>query len=403
MISITHKYWYRFCFLLVLLVIIGIFSPSAHADGGAPQLAYVAGAARGISIIDIAQRRVTGTISEAGNPRTVLLSLDGSALYVTRPTLGQVAVIGAKTGKTLCSVSLPGQPSLLALSLDSTVLYAAGQGDTNVRALDPQTCAVKRIYETHEPVYGLAVTASTAANATPSTPNQLWITGTTSLTIFDANGQLLGSVPIGGGPQYISIPGGFTAYVTTRQGTVVAVDLNSRQVIRTLLSGGQFGPMDYDANTGEVYVPDRQHKQLDVLAPIVADTTVTQHEPARIIPLSSSPQSVAITSDGQLGFVALSNGQVLMLDVPRRSVVTSVTVGGTPHFIITGLYPPANAPLTTPQQATIPPSSTKPFGSLLLIFSLVLTGVLLLGMFWLFWRNYQKRLDHKHTAKCLND
>ncbi len=403
MISITHKYWYRFCFLLVLLVIIGIFSPSAHADGGAPQLAYVAGAARGISIIDIAQRRVTGMIAESGDPHTILLSLDGSALYVTRPTPGQVAVIGAKTGKTLCSVSLPGQPSLLALSLDSTVLYAAGQGDTNVRALDPQTCAVKRIYETHEPVYGLAVTASTAANATPSTPNQLWITGATSLTIFDANGQLLGSVPIEGGPQNISIPGGFTAYVSTRQGTVVAVDLNSRQVIRTLLSGGQFGPMDYDANTGEVYVPDRQHKQLDVLAPIVADTTVTQQEPARIIPLSSSPQSVAITSDGQLGFVALSNGQVLMLDVPRRSIVTSITVGGTPHFIITGLYPPANAPLTTPQQATIPPSSTKPFGSLLLFFSLVLTGVLLLGMFWLFWRNYQKRLANKHSAKRLND
>ena len=403
MISITYKYWYRFCFLLVLLLLIGIFSPSARADGGAPQLVYVAGAARGISIIDIAQRRVTGTISVAGNPHTVLLSLDGSALYVTRPTPGQVAVIGAKSGKTLCTVSLPGQPSLLALSLDSTVLYAAGQGDTNVRALDPQTCAVKRTFETLEPVYGLAVTASTAANATPSTPNQLWITGTTSLTIFDANGQLLGSVPIGGGPQNISIPGGFTAYVTTRQGTVVAVDLNSRQVIRTLLSGGQFGPMDYDANTGEVYVPDRQHNQLDVLAPVVADTTVTQQEPARIIRLSSSPQSVAITSDGQLGFVALSNGQVLMLDVPRRSIVISITVGGTPHFIITGLYPPANAPLTTPQQATIPPSSTKPFGSLLLFFSLVLTGVLLFGMLWLFWRNYQKRLADKHSAKHLND
>ncbi len=403
MISILRKYCYRFCFLCLLLLLGGLFPPPSYADGGAPQLAYVAGVARGISIIDIAQRRVTGTISEAGNPHTVLLSLDGSALYVTRPTLSQVAVIGAKTGKTLCSVSLPGQPSLLALSLDSTVLYVAGQGDTNVRALDPQTCAVKRTFETHEPVYGLAVTASTAANATPSTPNQLWITGTTSLTIFDANGQLLGSVPIGGGPQNISIPGGFTAYVTTRQGTVVAVDLNSRQVLRTLLSGGQFGPMDYDANTGEVYVPDRQHNQLDVLAPIVTDTTVTQQEPARIIHLSSSPQSVAITSDGQLGFVALSNGQVLMLDVPRRSIVTSITVGGTPHFIITGLYPPANAPLTTPQQATIPPSSTKPFGSLLLIFSLVLTGVLLFGMLWLFWRNYQKRLADKHSAKRLND
>ena len=119
--------------------------------------------------------------------------------------------------------------------------------------------------------------------------------------------------------------------------------------------------MDYDANTGEVYVPDRNHNQLDVLAPIVAGTTVTQQEPARIIHLSNAPQSVAITSDGQLGFVALSNGQVLMLDIPERTTVTSITVGGTPSFIITGLYPPATNLLTTPQQANIPPSSTKSF------------------------------------------
>lgn len=391
-----------FLFLLLLLTLVGTFSQSVLADGGAPQLAYVAGTPQGISIIDIAQRRVTGTIIETGDPHTILLSLDGSVLYVTRPARGQVAVIATKTGKTLCSVSIPGQPSLLALSLDSTVLYVAGHGDTSVRALDPQTCTIKRTFDTHEPVYGLAVTASTAANATPSTPNQIWITGTTGLTIFDVNGQPLGSVPIAGGPQNISIPGGFTAYVTTRLGTVVAVDLNSRQVIRTLLSGGQFGAMDYDANTGEVYVPDSMHNQLDVLAPVVADTTETQQEPARIIPLHSSPQSVAITSDGQLGFVALSNGQVLMLDVPRRSIVTNVAVGGTPHFIITGLYPPANAPLTTPQQAAIPPSSTKPFGNLLLIFSLMLTGVLLLGMLWLFWRNFRKRPD-EHSAKRVND
>ena len=377
----------------MLLLLLGLFSQSAYADGGAPQLAYVAGAGQGISIIDIAQQRMTGTIAVAGNPRTVLLSLDGHALYVTQPTLGQVAVINAKTGQTSCMAHLPGQPSLLALSLDATVLYAAGRGDTSVRAIDPVTCAVQRTFETHEPVYGLAVTASTAADATPSTPNQLWITGNTALTIYDTNGQLLGSVPIAGGPQDISIPGGFTAYVTTRQGTVVAVDLSSMQVVRTLLSGGQFGPMDYDANTGEVYVPDRQHNQLDVLAPIVADTTVVAQEPARIIHLSSSPQSVAITSDGQLGFVALSNGQVLMLDIPRRSAITSITVGGTPHFIITGLYPPVDSPSTTPQQATSPPSPAKPTGVLLLIFSMVLAGVLLLAMLLLFWRYYQKRLN----------
>ena len=60
---------YGFCFLLTLLLLAGLFSSTAQADGGAPQLAYVAGAAQGISVIDIAQRRVTRTIVVAGNPR----------------------------------------------------------------------------------------------------------------------------------------------------------------------------------------------------------------------------------------------------------------------------------------------------------------------------------------------
>lgn len=380
---------HRHFILLMPFLLIWVFSPAVYADGGAPQLAYVSGSAQGVGVIDIAQRRLTDTMAVTGDPHTILLSLDGHALYVTQPAIGKVAALSSKTGKMLCTASLPGQPSLLALSLDATTLYAAGQGDTRVRALDPTTCAIQRTFETHEPVHGLAVTASTAVNATPATPNQIWITGNSSLTVFEATGHLLGTIPIPGGPQYICIPGGFTAYVTTSQGSIVAVDLNTRRIIRTLFSGGQFGPLDYDATTGEVYLPDRRHNQLDVLTPITANTTTVPREPARSIRLSGSPQSVAITNDGQLGFVALSNGQVLMLDIPARSIVTSITVGGTPQFIITGLYPPANSPALVPQQALS--SSTTQVSSSLLIISLALLGVLLLGSFWLLRRRDQKR------------
>src|SRR5258708_37925782 len=122
-VSIARTYCYRFCFLFMLLLLVGLFSPSAHADGGAPQIAYVAGAAQGISIIDIARRRVTGSIAVDGNPRTVLLSPDGYALYVTQPTLGRVAGIIANTGKNLCTATFPGQPSLLALSMHAPLSY----------------------------------------------------------------------------------------------------------------------------------------------------------------------------------------------------------------------------------------------------------------------------------------
>src|SRR2546423_5509707 len=204
----SRIFCYRFCFPFMLLLLVGLLSPTAHADGGAPQLAYVAGTAQGISVIDIARRRVTGSIAVAGNPRTVLLSPDGHALYVTQPRPGRVTAINAKTGKILCSASLPGQPSLLALSLDAAVLYAAGQGDTSVRALDPGNCAVQQTFETHEPVYGLAVTASTAANATPLTPHQPLMTRNTRVPNFDVKRDLLGSAPISVGPRAISVPCG---------------------------------------------------------------------------------------------------------------------------------------------------------------------------------------------------
>jgi DNA-binding beta-propeller fold protein YncE len=386
---ISGKYCYLLSFLFMPFLLVALFSPAVYADGGAPQIAYVAGAGQGVSAIDIAQRRETRTLAIAGDPHSVLLSLDGHALYVTQPALGQASVIAAKTGTTICTAKLPGQPSFMALSLDATVLYVGGPGDTSVRALDPSTCKIERIFQTHEPVYGLAVAASTAANATPLTPNQIWITGSTQLTVFDADGNLLGTVPIAGGPQNISIPAGFTAYVTTHQGSLVAIDLNTLRVFRTMLSGGQFGTMDYDANTGQVYVPDQKHNQLDVLVPITIGTTPMPQEPARVFHLDSAPQSVAITSDGQLGFVALANGQVLMLDVPAHSIVTSIAVGGTPHFIITGLYPPATA--STPPAAQQTTTSSPSLSLLLLAALAALAVVLLLVTLWLLWNLTRKR------------
>ncbi|HEY0752964.1 MAG TPA: YncE family protein [Ktedonobacteraceae bacterium] len=388
LLRVTRSRW---LFLLACVLSAGLCPSTVYADGGAPQLAYVAGSAQGISVIDIAQRRLIATFPVAGNPHAVLLSQDGHALYVTQPAIDRVVVLAAQTGKALCSASLPGQPSLLALSLDTTVLYAAGQGDTSVRVLDPTTCAIQHIFETHEPVYGLAVTASTASNATPTTPNQIWVVGRTGLTIFDATGQLLGSVAIPGGPQYISIPGGLTAYVTTHQGTVVAVDLNTQQIMRTLLNGGQFGPMDYDATTGEVYVPDLRHNQMDVLTPVTASTAILPREPVRVLQLSGSPQAIAITNDGQFGFAALANGQVLMLDIPARRIVASLAVGGTPQFIITGLYPPTNTPVATPQQTQS--SLLQPDGVLFLL-ALVLVAALVLAACWFLWRRSRKRGGH---------
>src|SRR5436190_6004628 len=333
------------CILTLFLLLLPL-SQHANADGGAPNLVYVAGAAQGIGVIDIGQQKVTSNITVDGNPQMILLSLDGRYLYVTQPTLGRVAILSARTGKIICTASLAGQPSLLALGPQSGDLYAAGNGASIVSVLNPTTCALEHRFQIQSPVYGIGVGLVGAGN---NLHDQLWVSGTTSLTFFNPDGQPSGSIPVAGGPQYLSLPGGYSLYETTRQGSVDTVEFATRRVI-PLISGSKYGPMDYDAITGEIYVPDEQNQQLDVLTPWTPGTVSIPHEPNRIVHLNSSPQAVAITSDGQLGFVALAGGKVAMLDVPGRKITNTIAVGGFPHFIITGLYPPVLG--TTPQEAS---------------------------------------------------
>jgi DNA-binding beta-propeller fold protein YncE len=366
----------------MLLVLFFVWLPlPVSADGGAPNLAYVAGA-QGVTVIDVAQQRVTRAFALAGDPQSILLSLDGRFLYVTQPDLGQVAVLAAATGRVLCTARVPGQPTLLALDPGANTLFAAGGRAASVSEIDPLSCRVLQTLRTGGPVSGLAVAI---VNAVPggTVRNQIWVADGTSLTGFaSGTAQPIAQIPLAAGPQYLCIPPGRMAYVTTRWGTVEAVDLFSHRSV-TLLANGKFGPMDYDALTGEVDVPDQQHQQLDVLTPLSLGSTVPPHEPGYFYRLGSSPQSVAITSDGQLGFVALAGGDVALLDIPGEQIVRIIRVGGTPHFIITGLYPPAGVSTASPQVSVVN------IVVALVVCFLVLEAVLV--PLWFLWRRNRRQ------------
>ncbi len=372
-------------FMLALAIALpGLLLPMvAHADGGAPNVAYVAGTDSGISVIDISQQKVTRTIATNGSPHTVFLSLDGSFLYVTEPQQGQVAVLAANTGNEVCHASIPGQPSLLTIDNGSNTLFVAGNGASSVSAIDPATCKVKHTFQTSGPVYGIAI-AAVGSSLSGDTGNQLWVSAGNTLTTFDdVTGKVIGSIVIPGNPRYITIPPGATIYITTQDGSIQAVDLTTRKATQ-LVKGGQYGPMDFNENTGEVYVPDLAHNQLVVLTPVNAGFALP-HEPGRTIKLNNQPTSIAITSDGQLGFVALAGGSVAMLDIPGRTTVTTFRVGGNPQFIITGLYPPA-----VPQNS--PLSKILNIGAYILVVALIIVPLLL-------FRRYTKTRSKAEVEK----
>ncbi|GHO88955.1 YncE family protein [Dictyobacter formicarum] len=375
-----YRYTYRFLITVILLAIASVAfnTPAAHADGGAPNLAYVAGAAGGVGVIDVAQQKVTNTIKVAGDPHMVALSQDGRFLYVTQPQLNKVSIIAAKTGEQVCSAPVPGAPTLLVFDPNVKSLYAGGPNSSTITVIDAEKCTIKRKIETAGPVYGLAYAAVGSAVSGKS-GEQLWVSNEKSLSVYDdVSGQKLTNVSLPQGPRYLSIPPGFTVYATTSTNSIVAVDLATHKV-SPLLSGGTYGPMDFDETTGEVYVPDSANNQLVVLNPVNAGFTIPK-EPNHVLKLNVAPRSIAITNDGQLGFVALSNGNVAMYDIPGRQLAATIPTGGTPQFIITGLYPPNFG--TTPAQASL-------FDKLGNILGYVIVIILLIVPFILF-RRYTK-------------
>jgi DNA-binding beta-propeller fold protein YncE len=310
-----------------------------------------------------------------------LLSLDGRLLYVAEAAAGRVVALAAKTGQTICSAPFPGHPSLLALSSDGALLYVAGTNETGILALNTQTCQLQHSFQNAEPVSWLAATTSD----TQST--RLWVAGTNSVSVLDEQWQVIASVPIAGTPRFLSLPNHLTAYVATGQGDIAAIDMSTYQVFDTIHLSGTFAPMDYDAATEEVYVPDMQHHQIDVIASLLDEPPFPQ-EPEQVIHLNGVPESIAITFDGQLGFVALASGQVAMLDIPGRSLAATIPVGGQPHFVITGPYPPAGIPVPQhPQQNNAAPPDIPLLAS---------TGILIIGTltgaFWLVSARRKKKM-----------
>jgi YVTN family beta-propeller protein len=164
-----------------------------------------------------------------------------------------------------------------------------------------------------------------------------------------AKRKVVAVIPAPGGPLGISIPAtGGVGYVATRDGDILALGLADHRFLGTVFRrpNGQLGTMDYDAVTGEVYVPDAVANAIYVLRPATAGGAGTLRalpdEPARVLPFSGGPAAVAITFDGAYGFVAERDaGRVEMFDPASRQVLATIDVGAGPRALVTAPYPAA--------------------------------------------------------------
>lgn len=343
---------------VVLLGLLGMtlatmrHGPVAHADGGAPNLAYITGAgAQGdqIAVFDINTRQVTKQITVGGQPAGIVLSGDSRYAYVTETAANRLAIIDVRPQHITATIPTGPAPLGIAIELAPTPkLYVTNSGGNTVTVIAPDTQQVQRTITVGQHPQGVALAGATSGIATPGDP-EIYVANAgddTVSVISTATDRVIATVPVPGGPAWVVVPTtGGVAYVATKAGAIHLIGLADHRALGPLYqpATAQFGMMDYDAVTGQVYVPDATGATA-ILAPASASAGTAPHlpgEPARTLNFGGDPVAVAITFDGAYGFLAEHNaGQVVMFDASTRKQLATASVGGTPRAIITGAYPP---------------------------------------------------------------
>ena len=109
-------------------------SPISVVAGRDGKVLYVAEATAGqVAVFDIASGKVTKVISVAENPVGLVISADGSRLYVTSAVAaGKVQVIDIRSGRVTDSIAVGHTPVAVVESPDGKTLYVCNQFDNNV-------------------------------------------------------------------------------------------------------------------------------------------------------------------------------------------------------------------------------------------------------------------------------
>src|SRR5262249_17462392 len=154
------------------------------------------------------------------------------------------------------------QGMALDLSHSPNLIYVANSGSDTLSMVDPDAHKVVATVTVGKHPTAVAVAGIGSGIVRPDFGDaEIYVANSADNTASVLSTQqrtMIATIPVPGGPLNVVVPGtGGVAYVGTRSGAVVALDLGTHKVLGTLLQRkGPVGVMDYDAVTGQIYVPD---------------------------------------------------------------------------------------------------------------------------------------------------
>lgn len=306
--------------LSAALLLAGPAATPLHAES----LFVVCQSGAEISVIDLSAGAVAERIPVPKAPAGIAVSPDGGTAYVTHPDAGLLTRIDTTTRQVVDTTFIGGQPFAVVADPDGDTLYVSDWAGDAVHRLDGRTLARTGTVGVGRAPAGLALDAHRRRLYSADRESD-------AVSVIDiARFSRIASVPVGRAPYAFDAGNdpGFLAVANVRSGDIALIDKADHAVSRLPAGRMPYG-LAVVPGTGRILVANQQSGTVSLLDP------KTRRETASVR-LGGSPESVVVSSDGQLAYVSeWFDDAVAVIDLDGLAVRARIRVGQGPRTMAT--------------------------------------------------------------------
>ena len=287
-----------------------------------------------ISVINTATNTPGTPISISGSkPAALKLSPDGSKLFAASFTsASKVFVINPATGLLSTTITMPTDtfPNAFAIASGTTKFFTANDGKTNdVSRIDTSDNSVFKIATCYQMMDIVIKPNGSEAYASCLTSDKVYTIDTSNNYRFLGIPIAPPSISVGDSPQGMAIkPDGSRVYVANNGSNSVSVINTSTDTIeKTIAVGGAPVKILMSPDGSRAYVANYSGSSVSVINTSINNSA---NMIATTIPVGSNPIDIAISPDGSKLYVANSTGNSVSIINTSTNGVITLSVGTYP-------------------------------------------------------------------------
>lgn len=285
-----------------------------------------------VNVINTATNDITATVSVGKEPAGIVITPDGSKVYVANYGSNSVSVINTSSNAVLKTVSVGLNPIGISVSPDSKWVYVANSGSNTVSVVNTTTNTVAATVNVG--AYPIGVCVSTDGKL-------VYVVNYNSnkvSVINSATNTLKATISVGNNPHSVCIsPDGKRIYVTNwGSNTVSIINSETNVIVATITVGSYPVEVIVSPDNKFVYVVNSYSNTVSVL------NTITNTVVATVL-VGNNPYGVTVSHDNKWVYVTNNNSDFLnIINTDNNTVSESVTIGNSHSSIALGYLTPCD-------------------------------------------------------------